>query len=69
MKAARITKTKEPVQVEELDHPVPENEEVLVRVESCGIINIVVDDLSRLFCCNIKLRVVTRSMSNAGAID
>jgi propanol-preferring alcohol dehydrogenase len=37
MKAARITETKEPLQVEELDHPSPENEEVLVRVESCGI--------------------------------
>ncbi len=34
MKAARITETKEPLQVEELDHPSPENEEVLVRVES-----------------------------------
>ena len=39
MKAARITETKEPLQVEELDHPSPENEEVLVRVESCGICN------------------------------
>jgi alcohol dehydrogenase, propanol-preferring len=37
MKAARITETKEPLQVEELDHPAPKNEEVLVRVESCGI--------------------------------
>jgi alcohol dehydrogenase, propanol-preferring len=37
MKAARITETKEPLRIQELDHPAPKNEEVLVRVESCGI--------------------------------
>lgn len=37
MKAARIMETKEPLQIQELDHRAPKNEEVLVSVESCGI--------------------------------
>ncbi|MGI0029105.1 MAG: alcohol dehydrogenase [Nitrososphaera sp.] len=37
MKAARIIKTKEPLEIKEVGTPKPKNDQVLVRVESAGV--------------------------------
>src|SRR5579884_1444003 len=37
MKAARIVKPKEPLQIQELDTPKPKGSQVLVRIESSGV--------------------------------
>ncbi len=37
MKAARIIKTKEPLEIKDLDVPKPKNDQVLVRVQSAGV--------------------------------
>jgi propanol-preferring alcohol dehydrogenase len=37
MKAARIIKTKEPLEIKEVSVPSPKNDQVLVRVESAGV--------------------------------
>ncbi|MDQ3808179.1 MAG: alcohol dehydrogenase catalytic domain-containing protein, partial [Thermoproteota archaeon] len=37
MKAARIIKTKEPLEIKDVNIPKPKSDQVLVRVESAGV--------------------------------